>query len=77
VVKVLTLNTRGIKEEEKQINLDLCAKGQGANILLFQESNLSDISVLPNLSLYNSTQTQQYKLGQVQQLLYAQSYFLV
>jgi hypothetical protein len=36
MVKVLTLNTRGIKGEEKQINLALYSKRQRADILLLQ-----------------------------------------
>jgi hypothetical protein len=56
MVKVLTLNSRSIKGEEKQIQLALHAKQQKTHILLLKETYLSDIAVLPGLTLYNIIQ---------------------
>jgi exonuclease III len=63
MVKVLTLNTRSIKGGEKQIQLALYAKRQKADILLLQETNLSDIAVLPRLPCYNIIQNPAIQLG--------------
>ena len=56
MVKVLTLNTRSIRGETKQIQLALYAKRQKADILLLQETNLPDITDLPALHQYNIIQ---------------------
>jgi exonuclease III len=56
MVKVLTLNVRGIKGPEKQNHLALYAKRQRADILLLQETNLPDITDLPTLHQYNIIQ---------------------
>jgi exonuclease III len=63
MVKVLTLNTRSIKGEEKQIQLAVYAKRQKADILLLQETNLSDTAVLPGLPLYNIIQNPAIQVG--------------
>jgi exonuclease III len=56
MVKILTLNVRGIKGLEKQNHLALYAKRQRADILLLQETNLPDIKDLPALHQYNIIQ---------------------
>jgi exonuclease III len=52
MIKILTLNTRSIKGETKQIQLAAYAKRQKADILLLQETNVLDITALPGLPMY-------------------------
>jgi exonuclease III len=63
MVKFLTLNTRSIKGEAKQIQLALYIKRQKADILLLQETNLFEIAALPQLPLYTVIQNPAIKLG--------------
>jgi hypothetical protein len=56
MVHLLSLNTQGIKGEDKQINLALYAKRQRADILLLQETNLTHCAVLPTLCMYHFLQ---------------------
>jgi hypothetical protein len=57
------LNTRGIKGEVKQIKLALYAERQKAQILLLQETNLSQISELPGLPQYITIQNVATQVG--------------
>jgi hypothetical protein len=52
MVQVLSLNTRGLKGENKQINLSLYARLQRADIILLQVTNLPDFSVLQSVDMY-------------------------
>jgi exonuclease III len=52
MVKILTLNVRGIKGQEKQNHLALYAKRQRVDILLLQETNLPDTADLQTLHQY-------------------------
>jgi exonuclease III len=63
IAKVLTLNTRSIKGEGEQIQLALYAKRQKADILLLQETNISDIAELPELPFYNVIQNTAIQVG--------------
>jgi exonuclease III len=53
MVKVLTLNVRGIKATEKQHYLAIYAQRQKADILLLQETNLSDTALTSTLHPYH------------------------
>jgi exonuclease III len=63
MVNVLMLYTRGIKGKVKQIKLALYAKRQKAQILLLQETNLSQISELPGLPQYITIQNIATQVG--------------
>jgi hypothetical protein len=52
MVQVLLLNTRGLKGENKQINLSLYARRQRADIILLHETNLPDFFILQSMDMY-------------------------
>lgn len=61
MVQLLAVNTQGFKEE-KQICLDLYAKPQRADIPL-QETNILDISGVPNLHRFHFIQNPATLIG--------------
>jgi exonuclease III len=63
MVKVLTVNVRGIKGIEKQTHLALYAQRQRADILLLQETNLSDTAPLTALQQYHVIQNPAIQAG--------------
>jgi exonuclease III len=70
MVKILALNVRGIKGQEKQNYLALYAKRQRADVLLLQETNLPDIADLQTLHQYNIFQNPAIHASSEQPLAY-------
>jgi exonuclease III len=59
MVKILTLNVRGIRGLEKQNHLAIYIKRQRADILLLQETNLPERASLPTLHTHTILLTTQ------------------
>jgi exonuclease III len=63
MVKILTLNVRGIKGPAKQNALNIYVKRQQADIILLQETNLSATTDLPTMHSFNMLQNPAIHMG--------------